>query len=102
MRKVSILISGRSQEQLVAAQRLLSKNKKCRVELRHISNGHDDPLHGLKQMPDMLMMSDLDCEAELQTLGELDTSTRPVLIVFGEGDDPATMRLAMRAGARDY
>ena len=50
----------------------------------------------------MLMMSDLDCEAELQTLGELDAAKRPVLIVFGEGDDPATMRLAMRAGARDY
>ena len=56
MRKVSILITGRSREQLDAAQRLLSENKKCHVELRHISNGHVDPLHGLKQMPDLSLI----------------------------------------------
>jgi pilus assembly protein CpaE len=102
MRKVSILITGRSREQLDAAQDLLSENDKCRVELRHISNGHVDPLHDLKRMPDVLMMCDVQCERELETLAEIDAATRPALIVFGEGDNPATMRLAMRAGARDY
>jgi pilus assembly protein CpaE len=102
MRKVTILIAGRCREQLDVARDLLADRETCRVELRCISNGHVNPLHGLKQIPDVLLLCDLQCERELETLIELDQETRPALIVFGPGDDPSTIRLAMRAGARDY
>lgn len=102
MRKLTILIAGRCREQLDVARDLLAENEICRVEQRCISNGHVNPLHDVKQMPDVLMLCDLQCERELETLTELDQDARPALIVFGPGDDPSTMRLAMRAGARDY
>jgi pilus assembly protein CpaE len=67
-----------------------------------MSNGHVDPLHGLEAMPDLLLLCDIHAEGELLTLTDMPADKRPQLIVFGAGDDPEAIRLAMRAGARDY
>ena len=102
MRKVRILVAGRCREHLDVAQQLLAVDEAYRVDARCISNGHVDPLHGVTQLPDVLLLCDVQCERELETLVGLDPASRPALIVFGPGDNPATIRLAMRAGARDY
>lgn len=102
MRKIKVLIAGRCREHLELASRLLADNDACRVEMHCISNGHVDPLHNVAQMPDLLLLCDLQGERELDTLTAMDPASRPALIVFGPGDNPATIRLAMRAGARDY
>jgi pilus assembly protein CpaE len=102
MHKVKILITGRSREEIEAAEKLLADDPRCETTTRIISNGHIDPLHGVNKMPDLLMLCDIGANGELQTLVESVTRDRPALVVFGPGDDTAAIRMAMKAGARDY
>lgn len=102
MRKVKILVASRSREAAQVARKILEKNSKCRVDIRVISNGHIDPLHGISEMPDLLLLCDLQAEGELKTLVDMAADSRPELVVFGAGDTADEIRLAMRAGARDY
>jgi pilus assembly protein CpaE len=102
MRKVKILVASRSREAAQVAQKMLEKNSKCRADIRVISNGHIDPLHGISEMPDLLLLCDLQAEGELKTLVDMAADSRPELVVFGAGDTADEIRLAMRAGARDY
>ena len=102
MRKVDVLVSGRSENEVRAAATLLNDNPLCHAEVRLITNGHVDPLHGLPKLPDLLLLCDLDAEAELETLARIPHEDRPALIVFGSGSDAGAIRTAMRAGARDY
>jgi pilus assembly protein CpaE len=102
MRKVHVLIAGRSEEEVRAAEALLAGNALCETGVRVITNGHVDPLHGVSTMPDLLLLCERDAQAELQTLSSLPLDERPELIVFGPGEDAKAMRMAMRAGARDY
>lgn len=102
MHKIHVLISGRSRKAVETANDLLADNRSCRTQTKVIVNGHVDPLAGLDRQPDLLILCDLQCEEELQSLASLPQGERPALLVFGAGDDPAAIRLAMRAGARDY
>jgi pilus assembly protein CpaE len=102
MRKIKILISSRSREAAEQAAVLLDDFPGCEAEIRVGSNGHVDPLHGVASPPDLLMLCDILADGEMQTLAEMPASERPALIVFGTGQDPESMRLAMRAGARDF
>ena len=102
MRKLNILIAGRSSDEVESVERLLAEHPRCRVRCKIISNGHTDPLHDASEMPDLLLLGDMEGAGELQTLMSIPAGDRPELIVFGHGNDPEMMRLAMRAGARDY
>jgi pilus assembly protein CpaE len=102
MYKLNVLISGRSRKAVDTARDLLADNDRCRTKTKVITNGQMDPLAGLDRHPDLLILCDLQCEEEMQSLAAMPPAERPALLVFGAGDDPAAIRLAMRAGARDY
>jgi len=102
MRKIRVLISSRSREAADQADALLAGFPGCESEIRIGSNGHVDPLHDMAVLPDLLMLCDVLAQEEMLTLAGMPASERPALIVFGSGQDAESMRLAMRAGARDY
>lgn len=102
-RKLTVLIAGRSREAMTAVAADLSTAGTYKVETRHIENGHSDPLFELSFVPDVVVMvlndrghSDLAALPGERKLGG------PPMIVIAEHGDADTMRLAMRAGARDF
>lgn len=102
MPSLSIIVASRSRS---VAERLavwLTSHPEFRVKLRVISNGHTDPLHGVPEPPDLLLLHYGESNLELQHLAELGAEGQVPLIVCGPANDTEAMRLAMRAGARDY
>lgn len=91
--------SGSTAERLAAR---LTKHPEFRVKTRVIGNGHPDPLYGVSELPDLLFLHYGSGQSELQFLAEQGTRDHLPLIVCGPENDPEAMRLAMRAGARDY
>ncbi|WJN57594.1 Type II/IV secretion system ATPase TadZ/CpaE, associated with Flp pilus assembly [Pseudomonas sp. SO81] len=73
------------------------------VVTRLVSNGHTDPLYGLEEMPDFLLLwvSHLWRE-ELDALLQRPVHERPPLLICGALEEREGMRMAMQAGARDY
>ncbi|WP_060844438.1 AAA family ATPase [Pseudomonas sp. St29] len=98
-----LLISGRDAPALSHLKALCSKLPGLQVSTRLVSNGHTDPLYGLEQMPDFLLLrvSHLWRE-ELAALLLHPVKERPPLLVCGPLDEREGMRLAMQAGARDF
>ena len=102
MRKVRVLIAGRSQDAIRSVEALLDGFPKCRTESRLMSNGHSDPLQGVANPPDLLLLHHVTGQLELEALIRTPAPARPTVVVFGDGTDAAGMRMAMRAGARDF
>jgi pilus assembly protein CpaE len=102
MRKIKVLICGRSANAVRAAEGLLASRSSCSIEVKIQSNGHTDPLHGVSSLPDLLMLCDIDSGGEMEHLVATASEERPALVVFGPGKDTTAIRTAMRAGARDY
>jgi pilus assembly protein CpaE len=101
--KLKLLLAGRSKDALVDLQNQLSPRSRLDVKLRHIENGHADPLYGLAEMPDLLILHIAGLEGgELDALLERPTAARPPMIVVSATGKPAVMRLAMQVGARDF
>lgn len=98
-----LLISGRDAGVLARLKALSEQLPGLQVNTRQVSNGHTDPLYGLEQMPDMLLLhvSHLWRE-ELGALQQHPSQQRPPLLVCGPQDDRDCMRLAMQVGARDF
>ncbi|MCQ2034922.1 AAA family ATPase [Stutzerimonas kunmingensis] len=98
-----LLISGRDAGVLARLKALSEQLPGLQVSTRQVSNGHTDPLYGLEQMPDMLLLhvSHLWRE-ELGALQQHPAQQRPPLLVCGPQDDRDCMRLAMQVGARDF
>ncbi|MET0660984.1 MAG: AAA family ATPase [Steroidobacteraceae bacterium] len=67
-----------------------------------VVNGHVDPLHGIQEVPDVLVLhlSHLWRE-ELESYAAHPADRRPALIIVGATNDLNIMRLAVHAGARD-
>jgi pilus assembly protein CpaE len=101
MRQMKVLIASRCRSAADTAKAMLDEYG-CRADVRLISNGSLDPLRDLPQLPDLLLLYDHNASGELETLMAKPAAARPELLVFGPGDDPRIIRLAMRAGARDY
>jgi pilus assembly protein CpaE len=102
MMQIKILIAGRNKEALTSLEERLP-NSLCQVSIRHISNGHADPLHGVPDLPDLLIFHmDENDEAELTCLTERPPELRPATLIIGPGGNTRLMRLAMKAGAIDY
>jgi pilus assembly protein CpaE len=98
-----LLISSRDAEALNHLKALSQRLPSLQVSTRLVSNGHTDPLYGLEQMPDFLLLrvSHLWRE-ELAALLQRPAQERPPLLVCGPLDELEGMRLAMQAGARDF
>ena len=98
-----LLISGRDATALSHLKTLSQGIPNLQVSTRLVSNGHTDPLYGLEQMPDFLLLhvSHLWRE-ELAALLLHSVKERPPLLVCGPLDEHEGMRMAMQAGARDF
>jgi len=103
MQAFRLLISSRDPEALHRLQASSQRLPGLQVTTRLVSNGHTDPLYGLEQMPDFLLLrvSHLWRE-ELAALLLRPAHERPPLLVCGPLDEREGMRLAMQAGARDF
>jgi pilus assembly protein CpaE len=101
--KIKVLLAGRSREAISELLNLMKAQNRHDVEVRHIVNGHTDPLHGLEQVPDLLVLHVNGLEGgEIEALIKRPASERPPLVVVSETGDASVMRLAMKAGARDF
>jgi pilus assembly protein CpaE len=99
-----ILIAGRSSQGIERLQRTLMQNLNSqRIAMRHISNGHSNPLYGITATPDILvfLLSEIG-EEEISSLLETPADSRPATIIIGPADDVGCMKMAMKAGVTDY
>lgn len=101
--KRKVLVAGRSKEAVTELESCLSSCDYLDVQLRHIVNGHADPLYGIDEEPDLMVLHINGVEGgELEALIERPASRRPPMIVVSDTGDAAVMRTAMKAGARDF
>ena len=101
--KLNVLVAGRSKAATINLAKTIAKRSNLEVRLRHIVNGNADPLADSAEVPSLLVLHmEAGSGAELDALLERPASARPPLIVVSEAGDPAVMRLAMKAGARDF
>ena len=99
---LKVLIAGRDKSALSALQSSII-DPRFDTEIRHVSNGHADPLHGVPDLPDLLVFHmDISNEEELVCLVERPPELRPAILVVGPQGNTKLMRLAMKAGACDY
>lgn len=101
---LQVLVAGRSKEALNAVQGLLHGDSSVHLTLHNLTDGHNDPLHGVTAMPDVLIFHlGPNWADELKALSARPTSSRPPVLVVGEqGNDVQIFRQAMHAGARDF
>ena len=101
-RKLKVMVAGRSSAGVAALQSVLSACPEVVCSVKHLSNGHADPLHGVTELPDALIFHAGECwEHELTAIGGRPPESRPPCLVVGPASDPALLRAAMKAGARD-
>lgn len=100
--KLRILIAGRSKLAVNHLSQSLGERSEFVLTTRILGNGHADPLHGVGETPDLLLLHHVPGQSELEFLAGSGQANQLPLIVCGPGDDPESMRLAMQAGARDY
>lgn len=98
-----LLISSRDAHALHHLESVCAQASNVQVSTRLVSNGHTDPLYGLSQLPDFLLLrvSHLWRE-ELAALLQRPAHERPPLLICGPLDAHEGVRLAMQAGARDF
>jgi pilus assembly protein CpaE len=98
-----LLISSRDAKALQYLESISQHAASVQVSTRLVSNGHTDPLYGLTQLPDFLLLrvSHLWRE-ELAALLQRPVHERPPLLICGPLDEREGIRLAMQAGARDF
>ena len=100
---IRVLIASRAAAPLRALQQCLAGRSKFEVHARLISNGHTDPLFGIPVDPDLVVLRfDAEHLAELAAWTASNAGARPPLIVVGPAANAEAMRLAIRAGAKDF
>jgi pilus assembly protein CpaE len=101
--RLKVLLAGRSKAALSELKQKLAAESRYELHVRHLENGHADPLYGLSLVPDVLVMSLTERgNADLTELTQEQHRLRPPMIVVAEHGNAQTMRLAMQAGARDF
>ena len=102
-KNTEVLLAGRSKDLIADLAGKLEAETGFRVSLRHIENGHADPLYGVTATPDIvvLVLND-DGHADLTAMLDVASTERPPMIVLAAKGDAQTMRLSMQAGARDF
>ncbi len=102
-RPLSLMVAGRAENTVREIVARLSRDKQLAVSSRIISNGHADPLHGTDEHPDALVfVLSAAWQDELQSLADRPAASRPPSLIIGLEVHPQAMRLAMRAGAREF
>ncbi|MEJ2115426.1 MAG: AAA family ATPase [Gammaproteobacteria bacterium] len=92
-----------SKANLEGIEASLQGNTDFQLQSKLIVNGHMDPLHGENKLPDILVLDlSLAWKDELKALSQRSRSERPTMIAIGAEGNPEMMRLAMKAGARDF
>jgi len=100
--KLTILAASRDKAALEQLKTILG-DVAFDVTYKHVNNGHADPLHGLAEVPDILVLQvGAKGEAELSEIVSQGNAGRPPTIIIGPAGNTACMRLAMQGGARDY
>lgn len=100
---LKVLIVSHSRDTMESLQRVLRERTDVKTATRLLENGHLDPLHGVKDLPDVLMLQvSHNWEAELDALNMRPPAVRPAVLAFGTGDNPNLLRRAMRTGVRDF
>jgi pilus assembly protein CpaE len=100
---LNILLTSRDKAEISGIKSALGQNPGFRVESRLVTNGHFDPLQGTTKLPDVLLLGLSEhWQTELQELADRPADSRPPVIILAEDGNPEVMRLAMKAGARDY
>lgn len=96
-------IGGRPVDRVDELIEMLHGVEWLNVTRRLITNGHADVLHGVEQQPEALILVLSGAwQDELKALAERPAQARPPAIIVGPNEDTDVLRLAMRAGARDY
>lgn len=98
-----LLISSRDAQAIKELQAVCQQVPGLQIFTRQPVNGHCDPLHGLEQMPDLLLLRVSPLwRDELTALMQHPAAERPALVICGPLDQAEGLRLAMQAGARDF
>lgn len=101
--RLDVLLAGRSRDELGALETLLRTRRDVGVRTRVLLNGTVDPLKDVYPLPDALVLvASENWRAELAAYAERPPGERPPLLVVGEASSTELIRVAMRAGARDY
>lgn len=101
--QISVVIAGRALEALKILGKTLQNENGFDVRIKHITNGHSDPLYGVLPVPDVLVFNlSQQWEHELDALGARPGIERPPSVAVGPEGDARVMRAAMQAGARDF
>jgi len=99
----SVLIASTSSEAIETIHALISDVRNLTVQARIIDAREPDPLYGIVQSPDLLLLRvGAGFQAEFEALSRYSADERPPLIVIGDVNYPGCMRAAMQAGARDF
>ncbi|SCZ60186.1 AAA family ATPase [Thiohalomonas denitrificans] len=98
-----VLLAGRARDELDSIQKLVEVSSGWRVTIRLITNGHIDPLYGVRELPSVLIfVLSGNWEEELRVLADRPVGTRVPTVIVGPRENTRAMRMAMRGGARDY
>ncbi len=101
--ELQVLLAGRKKEELASIEDIIEPVSGWRVTTRLITNGHVDPLHGVPELPPVLVfVLSENWEEELKGLAERPIGTRVPTVIVGPSENTRAMRMAMRGGARDY
>ncbi len=100
---LQVLVSGRRSSDLQEIESILRDSPNYRVTTGLLAAGEHDPLAGVAAQPEVLVLALQSNGTEpLRVLEAMPPRERPATLVVGPGGDLEMMRLAMRAGARDY
>lgn len=101
--RLDILLAGRSREDLALLETLARRHRDLNVTTRLIVNGHADPLQDMAALPDALVFAvSGNWQPELEALAARPASACPPMLVVGPQGNVELIRMAMRAGARDF
>jgi len=100
---IRVLAAGRAPDALASLEQILSDEMDIDFSVRHIVNGTIDPLQGVRELPDVLVLHlSGNWRGELAALRARPVSERPPIIAVSDEADAGMMREAMNAGARDF
>jgi pilus assembly protein CpaE len=100
---IRVLAAGRAAQVLADLEQALGDQQDVEFTVKQIVNGTVDPLQGVREIPDVLILHLSDnWKGELAALRQRPVNERPPIIALSDAADPALMRESMNAGVRDF
>ena len=87
MRKLKVMIVSRSRPAAESLSEKLAGIRDYAVEIRVPTNGHSDPLYGLREPPDMLLLHAVNGQSELHFLADNDARNHCLLYTSDAADE---------------